>query len=567
MVFLAVPVSILFIGFILSAFFFRHQKKIGLAWMAAALASLFVWIWTLYLHWVPDTAFTINASANQKEAINFLLIFVLDDVSWPYMMASAAMLLILILTAPSRLNPDTSTNQWLLFLAITIISYISAASGGVWPLIFCWMIFDLIDLFSIYQHTKQVNLDSRIITTAIIRLTGTLLAATSLAMSTASARVLSQVSDSNMESFEMQTAQSALEMAAVAANNAAPENAFISQTGAVILLIACVLRIGFFPIDQPYTKMVDQFSALGSMLRITSMILVLPILGRISLSLLAPDLAVILRILITIISIVGSIGWLLSENSQDGRSYATMAIAGMAFASALSGQQHAAIIWGVSLVLTMTPLFFYNTRTRMLDILPLICCLLFSGIPFTPNAIGWFGLISAPVTAMDILFIFVPMFILAGGFKHISKLPVSSLRQMDPWMRSVYPLGFIAAIVTHLLISILTWDEQFSLGIWQASIGSLAGAILIWQLVHIIGPKSQMANLVSWGHAGVTLFWKVTSALLNIQWLIRIILLFGNVFNWLMRRLSAILESPGGLVWDILLLLMLAFSVFQGSAG
>ena len=76
-----------------------------------------------------------------------------------------------------------------------------------------------------------------------------------------------------------------------------------------------------------------------------------------------------------------------------------------------------------------------------------------------------------------------------------------------------------------------------------------------------------MANLVSWGHAGVTLFWKVTSALLNIQWLIRIILLFGNVFNWLMRRLSAILESPGGLVWDILLLLMLAFSVFQGSAG
>lgn len=542
MSFLVVPAAVLAAGAFLLWLMNRGKTHVGSSWFTAILAAVFVWGWTLWQHWRPSSAFRIGQTASPT-GMDFPIIFTLDSISWPYMMTLAALLLILLLTEPSRMDPKTAPRIWTLYLVIELVAYIAVTSDGVWPFIFCWMFFDIVDAISQYDQNGVHRPDAAFIISIAFRLTGTLLAATSLAMSA------------------LPTAQSASGMISTSTE-------FISEAGGVVLLIACSLRLGLIPIHQPYAQMDEAHIGLGSMLRLASILTVLPILSRIPLALLAPQLAVFLSLFVGFAALVGASGWLLAKDIPSGSNYAVMAITGMAFACALRSQQHALIVWGISIVLTCMPIFLYQAHHKLVHILLLISLLLFSGLPYMPNAIGWFGLIIAPFSAMDLLFIIVPMLVMAGAFIHLHRQRGKKLTTVDPWMRSVYPLGFLFTIATHLLVCMLNWEYSYSLGIWQASTAAFAGALLIWLFVIQIGVDARAAGLAAWVQAGIELFWRITRRLLALDWLFSVLKQVYFLLRGIAYFITNILESRGGLIWELLILCVFAFLIFStGSAA
>ncbi len=256
-----------------------------------------MWLWTLYLHWTPNSSFQIGHSA--FEAADIPLVFTLDAISWPYMMALASLFLILMLTAPSRMDANLSATRWIGFLFITLIGFVAVTSGGIWPVIFCWMIFDILDFLFLLSTSGQAGFLQLLRTTISIRLTGTFLAAVGLAVSM------------------QQPAET------------------VSFAGGVIMLVACALRLGIVPIYQPYMELEEAQIGLGTILRLVSVVSVLSVLSRIPVSYLSPDIAVALSIFSGFSALICSLGWILSENKNHRMSYFISAVASMAFASVL----------------------------------------------------------------------------------------------------------------------------------------------------------------------------------------------------------------------------------------
>ncbi len=541
-----IPVSVL-IGAALLIFTGRRTGAgIGSAWFIALFAALAVWGWTGSLRWwAPPLVSGESVSYSYSVIFSTLEIsaetgtaalpFVLDSTSWPYMQALSALLLILLTAAPSYLEAKIAPKTWGFFLLIEAIGYLAVSANGVRPLIYCWMTFDIIDFVTQYLNSRGSGFRKGTLTAIGIRFIGTLLAAAALALSAADI----ELTGDNV----------------------------VSPTGGIFLLIACALRMGILPITQPYTEMDDSRVGLGTMLRLVSLLTVMPILGRVPLVLLAPRVAVVLSIAVGIAALVGALGWILSTDIRAGATYAALAISGMAFACTLRSQQHALIVWGISIVLTCAPLSLYRIHNVIMDVLAVLLVVCFSGLPYTPNAIGWFGLISEPISGMDILFVLVPMLIIAGTYIHILRTEAKKFTDLEPWMRTMYPLGFIIAIGTHIYISMTNWDSLYSIGNPYASCAAFIGGLLIAYLTTSIPKQSRAQNFLTWGREGVTLFWVVMKNVLNMEWLAAAFAAFGRVLRRILDTFSNVLEFPGGQVWEFLLLALILTIAFAGGAS
>lgn len=532
MSFLVVPVGVLFISAGSIWLQNKIRKNTGISWLIAVIAATIVWIWTLYLHWIPNTSFQIGRSA--FPGMNIPLLFTLDSVSWPYMMALASLLLVMMLTAPSRMNSETTVGRWIEYLLIVIIGLIAAASGGLWPVIFCWMVFDILDLLFLLSISGQASFVELLSTMTAIRLTGTFLAAIGLAVS---------MKDSGG------TYQADL----------------ISSAGGVIILIACALRLGIVPIYQPYMEMPNSQVGLGIVLRLVSVVTVLPVLCRIPLTSLSPDIATALSVFAGFSALICSLGWILSKNPAHRISYFTTAVASMSFACILRGQQQASIIWGVSVILTGAPMFLYVAHGRRLNILLMINCLFFSGLAYMPNAAGWLGLIVYPLSLMDYLFFFVQVNLLAGLLIHIHSKGEFELNSLEPWMQTVYPFGFLLAIGSHLIIASLNWNFSNQQGIWWASGSASVIAIIIWLGSLNLTAKSRYTNLINWGQAGITVFLRENQRFLELRWLFRLVNKVIRGIGKAVSFLSEIIESPGGILWEFLLLTAFILLILSGT--
>lgn len=538
----SIPAGVLLVAALFIFLINRSRSNIGAAWFAAILAGLFVWGWTISLYFRPDvqiaaitdTVPVITAGAGSIR-IEENAYFVLDGISYPYMLAISALLLILLLTAPSFMDPQIAPRLWLLYLLIEFIGYLSVSANNVSFIIYGWVIFDAIDLAAQYIQVRPKQIRRGFLTAIGVRFVGTLMAAASLALSYS-------------------------ELGRNSGN-------FISLRAGAYLFTACALRIGIIPISQPYTEMSSSRVGLGTMLRLVSVLTVMPVLSRVPLGGLRPNLRFILGFASAAASLTGAVGWLLSENSFNGISYAALGICGIVFECALSGEQSVLILWGVSIALTCAPLSLYQIHNRFMNLLVFLVVLCFSGIPYTPNAAGWKGLISSSNLVQNIVFVLIVMILIAGALIHIFQKGERKFSELEPWMRSVYPIGFIIAIGTYVFISMTAFDTPFSMGVIPASAAALGGGIVLAFLVIYLPESSRTQNAAAWGRAGMTLFWRGMQNLMDMKWLISYIHWLSRIIESFLRMVSTVLENNGGLIWELLILALLIVIAFGGGLG
>ena len=266
----------------------------------------------------------------------------------------------------------------------------------------------------------------------------------------------------------------------------------------------------------------------------------------------------------TFASLTGAVGWLLSQNSFSGITYAALAICGMSFICALRGDQEALIVWGISIALTCAPLALHQVRNLFMNILAFMIVLCFSGLPYTPNALGWFGLIHEPFMIRDIVFILVMAFLIGGAFLHIFRSEGRKFSELEPWMRSVYPIGFVTAIATHVFIGMTGFRQQFSPGVIPCSAAAFIVGILLVLSVRFMPESRRTQNTAAWGQALISIFWSGMQRLMDMDWLIFIGRWAGRAVRKVFLSMSMVLENNGGLIWEFLLLVLLIASVFGG---
>ena len=535
----SIPVAVLLFAAALIFVINRGRGNIGAAWLTAIAAGLFVWGWTFALYFRPAVRIIpITESVPgilEEEGIfrtGGMGSFILDGISYPYMLAVSALLVILLMTAPSYMDAQTAPRLWFFFLLIAAVGYLSVSTNNLTYIIFGWVLFDAIDLAAQYIQARPNAIRRSFLTAIGIRFSGTLLAAASLALS---------YSEIGKDS-----------------------GAFISLHGGVFLLTACALRMGIVPISQPYTEMSASRVGLGTILRSVSILTVMPILSRIPLGALSPAQRFILGLASAIAALAGAVGWLLSQNSFTGVSYADLAICGMALNCALSREQAPLVVWGVSVALCCAPLSLFQIQNRFMNLLGFLIVLCFSGLPFTPNAVGWTGLVSSPNPVQNVLYIFIPLILIGGALMHILRTEGQKFTDLEPWMRSIYPLGFFVAIGTHVFIGMTEYNEMFSMGVLPASIIAFAGGIWLAVFFVYLPEERQTANTVAWGRAGMSLFWRGMRTLMDMDWLISLSERLAKFLRWMVNTLSALLEHNGGLIWEFLLLALLIAASFGG---
>ena len=217
------------------------------------------------------------------------------------------------------------------------------------------------------------------------------------------------------------------------------------------------------------------------------------------------------------------------------------------------------------MVLTCGPLSLYQIHNPFMNVLAGLLVAAFSGLPYTPNVMGWFGLVMAPYSLKDLLFILVMIILMGGAFLHILRAEGRKFSDLEPWMRSVYPLGFAVSIATHVFVYVIGFDRQLAMGVPAASVVSFAGAVILAALLHRLPERFRTQNLVAWGRESVSFFWRVMKQLLDMEWLIA----FGSRVTRAVRavasEVSSVLENNGGLVWELLLMALLVAVVYSGA--
>ena len=127
------------------------------------------------------------------------------------------------------------------------------------------------------------------------------------------------------------------------------------------------------------------------------------------------------------------------------------------------------MVWGVILILIGGLLSLYSTRDQRIQYIPLLGILSFLGLPYTPAAGGWIGLVNAPFNVYSTCYFLVHILLVLGMIRHLFK-PGDDYIVLERWIQVVYPLGLLLLIVTHWIIATWGWPGSYTAGVWWASI-------------------------------------------------------------------------------------------------
>ena len=508
----------------------RFQPRFGLSYLLAIIAALVNLGIVLSFHWNTPPPLAV-ANWLPFPGLPGAIIFQLDTVSWPYTFAIASLAAAVILTASGRLALRSIPAAWAGSLLVSGTAILAIIASSPLALALSWTIVDLIELILILGTVNKPQMSLQAVLSFSARLAGTFFLIIAMSVSQSNGQILILVDP--------------------------PANA------GIFLLIAAGLRLGVLPLHLPYTAEVPLRRGLGTMLRLASPASSLVLLGHLPGSVVPPEASPYLLTFAALAGLYGAARWLAAENEINGRPYWIIALAGMCVASAIRGYPLSSLAWGTALILSGSALFLYSARERLTIIPPLLALVAFTGLPFTPTASGWSGLIIPPINTPDIIFLAAHVLLVAGFVRHALK-PADPLSPMERWIQVVYPAGLYLLALAGWLLAFIGWPQSLTIGnVWASSISfllALAFALWYWRIRPTL-PAGQLEK--SWL---VILFSRVAaglSVIFRLDWLYRFFGFLIRIVQRLLEFITGILEGEGGLLW-VFVLLALLLSLISG---
>ncbi|HSV86783.1 MAG TPA: hypothetical protein VLH85_09415 [Levilinea sp.] len=509
----------------------RVRPSFGYAWLATSILSLVLWVFLLFLRFYPQEPFAISGW-RPIEGDASVLLFTLDGVSWPYAFALVALLVGVILTASARLELNTTPWAWAGSLAITGAGLLAIMAGNPLTLIMSWTLIDIVELGVIIRSARISRQAQQAVISFAARVGGTLMVVFALVLSRwrGELLILSEV---------------------------------LPEVG-VFLLLAAGLRLGVVPLHLPYTHEVRMRRGLGTILRLVAPASALPVLSRLPPAVAPPDLAVFLLVFSALAALYGAAMWLSAKDELNGRPYWLITLAGMAVGSSIRGRPDAALAWGITVLLAGGTILLFTARRRSILFIPILALLGLTGLPYTPSASGWDGLIVLPFNVLDIISIAAHSLMLLGFIRHLLA-DRSDLGQMDRWIQVMYPFGLLVIVLSFWLLGIIGWEGSLTLGIWWGAAASViitSGSIyLLFRYLQAVALNEDVSN---WAIVAVRSIGKALSLIFRLDWVYRSFWWLYSVVQRFVQFLTIILEGDGGVLWALLLLALLATLLSPG---
>ena len=536
---LLLPIGLLLAATLAITILDKVRPKYGTSWLIAAGASVITWIIISVLRLRLPTSLDLFAWGTPN--INLLGGFslVLDYDSWPYSIALVTLTLAVIFTDAARTRYGSSPQSWSISLVITALGLLALQSGTSLTLMVSWVFIDILELIYLLRLEQAEQFYQRIIVSYSVRTTSILMLflGTSVGWQSAGA-------------FDLGN---------------------IPQSAGFFFLLAAGLRLGVFPLNLPFLQEPALRRGAGNIIRLAPTTLSLALLARLHGNLLSPAVSrwmPLFQALLAIAAIYSAIRWLTAADEVDGRPFWIVSWASIATASVLNGVPDASIAWGVALLLPGSLLFLYQPRVQRMNFLLYFGLIGLVGLPFTPLASGWAGLVANGVTFWTFIFIVAHSLLVLGYINQVLQ-PGGEAGALESWARLVYPLGLIIIIQAIIAIGLIGWPGSLTLGVWWLPLVSIALITAVIILIQRFGITTPYVQLPS--NSGVTkaLNWLLPriEPFFRLEWIYRAAWYLHNLMSIILKGFSTIIEGEGGILWTILLLVLIISMLVGGGVN
>jgi len=318
------------------------------------------------------------------------------------------------------------------------------------------------------------------------------------------------------------------------------------------MLIAAGLRLGILPIHLPFRTESSLRRGYGTVLRLTSAAASLILLARIPYSSLQSPLIPYILGLISIAALYSSWMWFQATESLDARPYWLLGMASLALAATLRANPSGSVAWGTALILGGGVLFLSSLQNKWLNHLILLGLFSMSSLPMTLTAMGWESNVSS---WWGFWFLLLPAhgLLLAGYFRHARRTKAENFKTQNQLSRLIYPGGIGIMLLALLLLGVWGWQGAASIGAWRFGLGSI---FLVTILIRFL-PRIRALNppQAHWLKPDTE---KNRNLISNVFWGLY------YFFRNLVRQITNILESDGGILWALLFIILFASLLSEG---
>jgi hypothetical protein len=504
------------------------KTNIGRVWLVAAIFSLLNWGLIFGLRWMYPIQIVISEWFPIGEIYQRGIILQLDSISWTLLLALCAVQTAVIITDSSRLDEIPSPVIWSGIFLVYSVGFLAALSSSILTIFLVWALVDIIEFIVLIRTVSKIQQINEIVVSFAVKILGLFIFIFGFLFSY---------------------------------NQGTPIriNQVINDVG-FFVLIAVGLRLGVIPFNLPFVSGSPMRRGLGNAIRMVSVSTSVMVLLRLPIGIFDGNAQAILLTMTAFGSFLGSIMWFASANELEGRPYWIISLAGLAIYSAIAGNQLATLSWSLVLILSGSVLFLFSTRGRKITIIPLLAIIGIVGLPFTPAAIGWQGVILSGNFLRNIIILLSVAFIVLGYLQHSSYSTVL-LTKKERWVWITYPIGLFILIITHwltFLFSDLNWNVP---GIVYASVI----AFILPLIIYFVNKKYIKASQYSDYIQGILKpIGTIITKFLSLRWLYNFIWSFLGYFQKFVIIFTNVLEGRGGIIWIIVLLIMIITLISSG---
>jgi hypothetical protein len=483
--------------------FFRFHWIIAVGGMTLSTVILFILHFFLpqnlvLLPWQPVSIFFFSPS------------WLLDGSSWPYVISLGMLGTAVTWTAIVRNEKEPTT--WAITLILVCLGILGVASGNALTLILVWTAFDLVELISLTWSVEGQERVRGVMIGFATRLAGTGLLIWATVTSLAGGLLM-----------DFRT---------------------LPESTHLLIILACGLRLGIFPLHLPYRKENVLQRGFGTTLRLVSAAVSLALLARIQVVILRPLTVIIMMVMVSLPALYGGWRWLTASEEIIGRPYWILGMSSLAVAASLQGNPTGSIAWGIMLILGGGVLFLFSARQRSLYWLPLLVLWGLSSFPFSATAAAWQA--AGPLTWLQFaLFLPAQALLIAGFIRHALHAGETSLESQETWKKTIYPVGLFFLVLTALLLGVWGWEGAARVGLWIPALVSLILSLAVAALALTTFSRLMLRpGQGSWVH------------IMHLEGVYRLLSGLFRLLSMGVSQVTSALEGDGGLLWSLVLMVL-----------
>jgi len=507
----------------------QTRPQYGTSWLIAVSTCIISWLTILVLRLRLPTTLNILSWDNPDLNLTGRFSLLLDYDSWPYALALVTITLAVILSDSARTRYDSTPRSWSASLFITALGMLALQSGTSLSLMAAWVLADILELVYLLRLKDSSRFILRIIISYGVR------TASILVLILAASRGWQAVG-----SFDL---------------------THIPQPSAIIFLLAAGLRLGVLPLNLPFLQEPTLRRGAGNIIRLAPVASSLCLLARLPADVIPPSFVgwkPLFQAMLAVAALYGAFRWLSTSDEIEGRPFWIIGWASLATVSVINGNSNASLAWGLTLILTGSLLFLYYPRVQRMNFLLHFGLIGLVGLPYTPLASGWSGLVSSGINFWTFMFV-IAHAVMVFGYLNRALQPGGEAGALESWARIVYPLGLILIIQAILTLGLIGWPGSLTLGVWWLGLISTLLVILSFVLIRRLGITPPYIQLPASSMLTKALHWIVPrlEPVFRLEWVYRIAWRINNIFGSILKSFSTILEGDGGILWTILLLVLL----------